>query len=476
MVPSTVRPCLIALAVALGSCRPEGIRPSQPEAAEAGVLRYNVTYVSEPEHAIDVEILLGRGAPRDFRFTQPGGVESIWIYEATGVGRPFPVRREGVRLPPSTRSLRYRYPVDEIIRRRGSSFWGGGGMAQGDARLLTGKAWLLRPRMEEPELRVELSLKGVDALLPWQPGPDGLYHLRAEDLVDSGVHGFGGRRCQARMPEAVLDVGILGRMTYLDDAAVCEWLRQTAEEVRTVRSTFPHPRATVLVFPIPGSSDSGVFGMVMWSSPPSILLLVGQDTTKAALVDDWVALHEMLHLIHPAIVPRTPWISEGLATYFTEVAQSRSGRQTPEQTWRALARGFRRSRDDGDGDTLGEMIEENRPPGSYWAGAWLALRLDVELRRATNNQRGLEDVLELLTSRGATSTVEGYGAAVDEVAGRPLFHALLDEEMRRPAFSGLEGLLEDLGVTPTPGGVKLQLARDSRLREALDGQRASSAQ
>jgi hypothetical protein len=100
----------------------------------------------------------------------------------------------------------------------------------------------------------------------------------------------------------------------------------------------------------------------------------------------------------------------------------------------------------------------------------------VELRRATNNQRGLEDVLELLTSRGATSTVEGYGAAVDEVAGRPLFHALLAEEMRRPAFSGLEGLLEDLGVTPTPGGVKLQLARDSRLREALDGQRASSAQ
>ena len=58
----------------------------------------------------------------------------------------------------------------------------------------------------------------------------------------------------------------------------------------------------------------------------------------------------------------------------------------------------------------------------------------------------------------------------------PAVCALLAQELGNPAFAGLEGLLEDLGVTPTPGGVKLELARDSRLREALDGQSASSAQ
>jgi predicted metalloprotease with PDZ domain len=115
-----------------------------------------------------------------------------------------------------------------------------------------------------------------------------------------------------------------------------------------------------------------------------------------------------------------------------------------------------------------EMLDEDRPPGIYWVGAFFALRLDVELRRATGNQRGLQDVLELLAKQGSTSTVGGYGAAVDEVAGRPLFDALLAQERRRPAFAGLEGLLEDLGVTPTRGGVKLQQARDSSVREALD--------
>jgi predicted metalloprotease with PDZ domain len=184
----------------------------------------------------------------------------------------------------------------------------------------------------------------------------------------------------------------------------------------------------------------------------------------------------MLHLTHPAIIPRTPWISYGLATYLTEVARARSGRRSPARSWQELLKGFKRGKDQADGRTTQAMIDESEPPGIYWVGAFLALRIDVELRRATGNQRGLEDVLELLATQGSTATVATYGAAVDSVAGRPLFDALLAEELRKPAFAGLEGLLEDLGVTPTPGGVKLHPARDSSLRDALDGQSPHSAQ
>ena len=122
-----------------------------------------------------------------------------------------------------------------------------------------------------------------------------------------------------------------------------------------------------------------------------------------------------------------------------------------------------------------QMLDEDRPPGIYWVGAYFALCLDVALRKATGNQRGLQDVLELLATKGSTSTVAGYGAAVDAVAGQPLFNALLEAERRRPAFAGLEGLLEGLGVTPTPGGVKFQQARDSLVREALDGKSAAGS-
>jgi hypothetical protein len=464
-MPAIQRLFLVSLAVALGSCRPEIVRaPRSPE--EPSALRYNVTYEREPELALRVEVVRGQNAPQDFMFTYAGAVDTVQAYSSAGQVQVLPVRDEGVRVPPDTRFIRYRYLPRSRSRWRGLFE----GMVHGDALLISGKSWLIRPRVAEPLLRAELSIQGADVLLPWQPGPDGLYHLRAEDLVDSGFHGFGGRRCQVQLPEAVLEVGIQGPLTHLKDAQVCEWLRQRAEEVRQIRRSFPYPRIPVIVYPVPEQDDADIFGMVMWSSPPSIALLLGQDTRPGSFANDWTALHELLHLTHPTILPRTPWISEGLATYLTELARARSGRFSPERAWSELLQGFDRGKRQARGRTTQEMFDEDRPPGIYWVGAYLALRLDVELRKATGNQRGLQDVLELLAAQGSTSTVAGYGAAVDTVAGRPLFTALLEEERHRPAFAGLEGLLEDLGVTPTPGGVKLQQARNSPVREALDGE------
>jgi hypothetical protein len=460
------RLCFVALVVALGSCRPEVVRAPR-SSEEPSALRYNVTYVREPELAIDVEVVRSHNGPQDFMFTVEGVVDTLQVSNDKGQVQELSVEDSGVTVPPDTRFIRYRYPLQDSRGWR----WRGlfEGMAHGDALIISGKSWLIRPRVAELLLRAELSIQGTDVLLPWQPGPDGLYQLRAEDLVDSGFHGFGGRRCQAHLPDAVLDVAIQGPLTHLKDEQVCEWLRQRAEEVRTIRRSFPYPRISVIVYPVPEQDDADIFGMVMWSAPPSIGLLLGQDTRPGSFSEDWTALHELLHLTHPTILPRTPWISEGLATYLTELARARSGRFSPERAWKEMLRGFERGKRQARGRTMQQMLDEDRPPGIYWVGAFFALRVDVALRKATGNQRGLQDVLELLATQGSTSTVARYGAAVDAVAGQPLFTALLEAERRRPAFAGLEGLLEDLGVTPTPGGVKLQQARNSPVREALDG-------
>lgn len=474
-VPTIARPCLLLLTVVgLGACRHTAVDVREPTlVSEPTALRYNVTYEREPEHALEVEVVLADGAPREFLFTRPGGVSTVRAYAGNGAVTELTVGADAIEAPKGTRFLRYRFPLDGSTRRRGRGFFSG--RPQGEARLLDGRTWLIRPRVASWAPRVELSIQGVDALLPWEPGPGGLYQLRGEDLVDSGMHGFGGRRCEVALPDAVLRVGILGELKHMKDEQLCDWLRRTAEEVRTVRSPFPHPRVTVLVSPVPGRSTADVFGMVLWSSPPSIALLVGQDAQPAAFEDDWVAIHELLHLTHPTFVPPTRWISEGLATYFTEVARARSGRFTPERAWHELLLGFELGKSQAGGRTLQEMINENAPPGIYWVGAYFALRLDVELRRATGNQRGLEHVLELLAAQGSTTTLKAYSAAVDAVAGRPLFEALLARELHVPAFAGLGGLLEDLGIKAIPGGVKLGRARDSELREALDGPRLPSA-
>lgn len=106
--------------------------------------------------------------------------------------------------------------------------------------------------------------------------------------------------------------------------------------------------------------------------------------------------------------------------------------------------------------------------GIYWSGALFALHLDVELRRVTHGRARLEDVLELLATRGPTATLASFGDAVDTVAGQPLFDALLARHLPKPAFSELGSLLENLGVRIDPGGVTLHAAPGSELREALD--------
>ena len=61
------------------------------------------------------------------------------------------------------------------------------------------------------------------------------------------------------------------------------------------------------------------------------------------------------------------------------------------------------------------------------------------------------------------------------MAGQPLFDALLARHLPRPAFEELEPLLEALCVQSGAEGVRLIPARDSTLREAMDGWRYKKA-
>jgi predicted metalloprotease with PDZ domain len=219
---------------------------------------------------------------------------------------------------------------------------------------------------------------------------------------------------------------------------------------------------------VPGREDPVPFGMVLWSTPPSISLLVGQDAGPASFTRDWVAVHELLHLAHPPILPRVAWLSEGLATYYTELARARSGRQSPERAWTELLAGFARARRAVGSRTMEDVVTRGDSYlGTYWTGALVALHLDVELRRVTGNARGLDAVLERLAESGPVATFEDFGVAVDAIAGRPLFQEVVSRHLSQPALAELEPLLEALGVESVPDGARLGAARDSPLRDAL---------
>lgn len=455
--------------ISLCACRAHSRSAGEP----APSLRYTVTYQREPEPALDVELRLSDPeAPREFLFTQQGRVDTVRLLDARGAETgTLDVGDDGaVVLPASARGLRYHYPLGSHSHRSHADFFAG--MGQEDAWHVGGRAWLLRPRVAEMSLHAELVFQGTDALPPWTPDARGVYELTGDDLVNSGFLGVGGRRCTVHPAGGEVEVAILGRTTHVDDATLCAWVLQAANEVLTVRHTFPFPRITVRLAVVPHRDDPGLFGMLLWSSPPSISVLVGQESSPAEFAHDWVLVHEMLHMTHPTFMPHVAWLTEGIATYYTELARARSGRQTAEHAWNELLKGFNRGHAEVGSHTLQEVVtDDDTYQGLYWSGALFALDLDVRLRRVTHNARGLDAVLDLLATTHPVATLEDFGAAVDQVAGQPLFQALLDQHWTRPAFAEQAGLLQALGVKVVTGGVKLEAAPDSALRERLEAPR-----
>ncbi|MFP2897156.1 TetR family transcriptional regulator [Corallococcus sp. 4LFB] len=205
MKTRVARAGLLCLALTLGACA------SVPLAApweDTEPLRYDIAYTHDPTPHLNVEVFLPRKFPREFLFRQPGRVESLTAVDEVGTRFELFPRNGVLQVPEGTRVLRYHYPLAASARQGGRHLFGG--MGEGDAWHVAGKAYLLTPSRVPPGLRVDLTVSGTEPLLPWTPDASGVYHLRGEDLIDAGFHAFGGRRCEAHVGASVLEVALLG--------------------------------------------------------------------------------------------------------------------------------------------------------------------------------------------------------------------------------------------------------------------------
>src|SRR5690606_4452079 len=117
-------------------------------------------------------------------------------------------------------------------------------------------------------------------------------------------------------------------------------------------------------------------GLARRGGVASVLLLVDETADLAALRADWVAVHELFHLLWPRIERADAWLSEGLATYYQEVLRARHGLISQRDAIQHLVDGLARgARADG-GLPLGEESARMRATHSYtrvyWSGAAFA--------------------------------------------------------------------------------------------------------
>ena len=86
------------------------------------------------------------------------------------------------------------------------------------------------------------------------------------------------------------------------------------------------------------------WGHIERGQPTNVSLVINPSLGYEKLLNDWTLFHEFSHLLLPYHGYGNVWFSEGLATYYQNIIQMRSGLLDEKVMWNKIAAGFERGR------------------------------------------------------------------------------------------------------------------------------------
>jgi hypothetical protein len=316
--------------------------------------------------------------------------------------------------------------------------------------------WLLAPTAPDRAARVRVRVR-ADAPsqfvtgLHASPHERDVWEVSLHDLARSPYSAFGPMRTSAvAFPGGALQLAIAPGALAVDDARLEAWTRATASAVAGYFGRFPMPGALLLIVPAGGPWVG--MGRTLAGGGGSIFLRLGDEATSRHLDDDWVLVHEMIHLAFPSVPREQNWAEEGLATYVEPVARARAGAISAEDAWTGMVAGLPQGLPQAGDRGLDRTPTWGR---TYWGGALFWLLADVGFRKATGNARGLEHGLRALVERGmtnaTTSALDDALTVADAAAQASVLVPLHVAMGASPHPVDLDALWKDLGVVKRAG-------------------------
>ena len=234
---------------------------------------------------------------------------------------------------------------------------------------------------------------------------------------------------------------------------IVTWIERSMAIVARYYGRFP---AKELRMRVMSGAGSGVrHGTTYGMRVPYIRLQIGRDITAEELRDDWVLVHEMVHLALPEVGDDHLWLTEGLSTYVEGIARVQAGELRADRVWadlvRSMPNGLPRSGDEG--------LDHTHTWGrTYWGGALFCLVADVEIRKKTNNRFGLRDAMSaVLRESGGVSferPIERVLKTGDEATGTTVLSDLYAQMKDKPVSPDLDDLWKQLGIRVGGAGVE----------------------
>jgi hypothetical protein len=252
--------------------------------------------------------------------------------------------------------------------------------------------------------------------------------------------------------------------------AIILWVRRAAEAVTKYYGQFPIASPRVLILP---SSGSGVHNGTTWGnvggSPAFTRIRVGEHTTSNQLHDDWMMTHELLHTGLPSLPEQNHWLEEGIAVYVEPIARVQAGQLTQERVWADMIRDMPQGN-----PAEGDRGLDHTPTWArtYWGGAGFCLLADIELRKQTQNRKGLQQALQAINAAGGTIDhdwpIDRTLAIADKATGTEVLSALYKKMSNDPVPIDFGTLWRELGVTLANNTITFETkAPFAQIRQAI---------
>ena len=263
-----------------------------------------------------------------------------------------------------------------------------------------------------------------------------------------------GPRTTLEFPGGQINVVFAGDIDDSGRERVIAWIRRSAAALIAYYGRFPVREAGLLVVP---SEGNRIGHGTSWGYAGSIIRVdFGQAISAEALANDWVLIHEMVHLSFPVVPRRHLWIMEGSATYVEPVARARATQRSAQSVWDEFFHDMQKGLPQ-DGD---EGLDRTHTWGrTYWGGAIFCLLADVRTRQATGNRLGFEDAMRAVNHASGGNSAEWSIAQVieagDRATGTKVLAQLYQSMAEGPEHPDLGALWRDLGVVADGDGVRL---------------------
>lgn len=416
-------------------------RPSAKAPTPLG-LGYDVV-ASDGGRTLTIEARLPRGTPEELSvdhlcepFVRDVEVDGAPL-AARGTSWFAPRCRDGC-------TVRYRYLLGEAARTIDDL---DRAEARGATLLAPPSTWLLRPISPDARGTFELGVRtpaGLTFESGLRPSGPGRYRASLADLPGAPYSGFGAWRTRTvRIDRGEVVLSITGEYT-LSDREIERWVERAGRMVAAHYGAFPTPRVWIGVVPAEGA---GLFGRTLGNGGASIVLDWGRETTLAARDDDWIVVHELIHLALPSLPLRHRWLEEGLSTYVEPLVRLRGGVISREALWRDLWRGLPNGLPEPGDRGLDETPTWGR---TYWGGALFCLHADLALRERTAGKSSLQDALRAIVDAGGDVSqrwsIDEVLAVGDKATGATVLRDTYDAWAHAPVDVDLPRLFAELGV------------------------------